>query len=99
MKKSKYFEVATGDGGERIGDVFNPFDFVFRQADHTQYKEDMIAVYGGNKDLENDADALEGYFMRYWRRNQISDHFPIWFELSTDSSVAFLEGKKTKLGG
>jgi hypothetical protein len=98
IKKNKYFEVATGDEGEGIGDVFNPFDFVFRQDDHTQYKEDMIEVYGGSKDLENDADALEDYFMRYWRRNQISDHFPIWFELATDSSVAFLEEKKAKLG-
>ena len=41
--------------------------------------------------------ALEGYFMRYWRRNQISDHYPIWFELATDSSVVFLEEKRAKL--
>ena len=59
----------------------------------------MIAVYGGSKDLENDPQALESYFLKYWRRNQISDHFPIWFELSTDSSVAFLTEKKTQLGG
>ena len=99
VRKNKYFEIATGDGGEGIGDVFNPFDFVFRQAHHTQYKEEMIAVYGGSKDLENDADALEKYFMRYWRRNQISDHFPIWFELAIDSSLSFLQEKKAKLGG
>jgi len=99
VKKSNFFEVATNDDGKGNGDVFNPFDFVFRQADHAQYKEEMVAVYGGSKDLANDADALESYFMLYWRRNQISDHFPIWFELATDSSAAFLEGKKAKLGG
>jgi hypothetical protein len=99
VKSNKYFEVATNDDGEGIGDVFNPFDYVFRQDDHAQYKDKMIAVYGGNKDLENDGDVLENYFMRYWRRNQVSDHFPIWIELTTDSSIAFLKEKKVKLGG
>ena len=99
VSKNKYFEVVTNDDGEGVGDVFNSFDFVFRLDDHTQYKEEMIAVYGGNKDLENEADALEGYFVNYWRRNQISDHFPIWFELATDSSVTFLEEKKAKFAG
>ena len=97
VKKSNYFKVATDGDGNGIGDVFNPFDFVIRQIDHSEYKDEMLAVYGGNADLENDADALENYFMRYWRRNQISDHFPIWFELKTDSSVTFLEAKKATL--
>ena len=99
VRKNKYFEVPTGDDGKGIGDVFNPFDFVFRQDEHLQYQEEMIGVYGGSKDLENDPNALEDYFMHHWRRNQLSDHFPIWFELTTDSSVAFLEEKKEKLKG
>ena len=99
VKRNHYFQVATDDTGKGIGDVLNPFTFVFRQDEHTQYKNEMIAVYGGNKDLENDAEALEKYFMNHWRRNQISDHFPIWFELVTDSSVAFLNEKKAQLGG
>ncbi|THB77252.1 MAG: hypothetical protein D3926_15920 [Desulfobacteraceae bacterium] len=99
LKQNQYFQVAMDGGGMGIGDVLNPFDFVFRQDEHREYKNEMIAVYGGSKDLENDAQALESYFLKYWRRNQISDHFPIWFELSTDSSVAFLTEKKTQLGG
>ncbi len=58
-----------------------------------QYKEFMLAVYGGGKDLANDANALEVYLNRYWKRNQISDHNPIWFEINTDSSGRFLAGK------
>ena len=96
VKKGKYFTVATNDNGEGIGDVFNPFDFVFRQTDHTQYKKEMIAVYGGNKDLENDPEALENYFLRYWRRNQISDHFPLWLELEIDFTDDYL--KKIRKG-
>ncbi len=99
VRRNKYFEVATDESGEGIGDVFNPFDFVFKQDEHRQYKDKMIAVYGGTKDLENDANALEDYFMHFWRRNQISDHFPIWFELGTDSSVSFLKEKKAELEG
>lgn len=99
VKRNQYFQVATDDTGKGIGDVFNPFEFVFWQEEHAQYKEEMLAVYGGNKDLKNDAEALENYFMRHWRRNQISDHFPIWFELATDSSVTFLNKKKAQLGG
>ena len=99
VKENNYFKVATNDQGQGVGDVFRPFDFVFRREDHLQYKEEMIKVYGGTKDLRNDAAALENYFLHYWCRNQISDHFPIWFELTTDSSVAFLSGKKAKLQG
>ncbi len=99
MKRNQYFQVETDEYGMGIGDVFNPFDFVFQQDEHTEYKGEMIRVYGGSKDLKNDAEALENYFMRHWRRNQISDHLPIWFELSTDSSVDFLAGKKAQLEG
>jgi hypothetical protein len=98
VKRNRYFLVATDDAGKGIGDVFDPFEFVFRQDEHTQYRNEMIAVYGGNKNLVNDTEALERYFMHYWRRNQISDHYPIWFELATDSSVAFLNEKKAQLG-
>ena len=33
------------------------------------------------------------YFKHPWRKNQLSDHFPIWFELIIDSSGAFLAEK------
>jgi endonuclease/exonuclease/phosphatase family metal-dependent hydrolase len=99
FKESPYFKVMTDDQGQGVGDVFNPFEFVFLPNEHVSYKQAMLDVYGGEKDLENDAVALEDYFMTYWRRNQISDHYPIWFELAIDSSVSFLASRKKKLEG
>ncbi|NVK41065.1 MAG: endonuclease/exonuclease/phosphatase family protein [Oceanospirillaceae bacterium] len=97
LRTGSYFKLVKDAGGKDIGGVFNPFDFIFRQQDHRQYKDDMLAVYGGSKDLVNDSEALEDYFMHYWRRNQISDHLPIWFELETDSSAPFLESRRQLL--
>jgi len=96
VRRSSYFAVVNEQGSD-VGGVFNPFDFIFQQNEHAQYKQQMIDVYGGSKDLENDAGALEKYFMQTWRRNQISDHLPIWFELLTDSSEKFLKSKKAEL--
>ncbi len=98
IHKNEYFEIAMDSQSRGTGGVFNPFDFVYKQDEHMQYKQQMIKVYGGSKDIDNDADALEDYFMHHWRRNQISDHFPIWFELSNDSSSRFLEQKFAQLG-
>ena len=52
----------------------------------------MKDVYGGDGDLD-DPDDLEQYFRVHWRKNQMSDHYPIWFELITDSSDEFLTNK------
>ena len=49
--------------------------------------------------IDKDPDALASYFQQSWRRNQLSDHFPIWFELVVDSSDAFLKEKLAALGG
>lgn len=97
ITNNDYFQVAKDSDGKGIGDVFNPFEFVYLQEDSLQYKQNMIDVYGGSKDIENDIDELDKYFMFYWRRNQISDHFPIWFELNIDSSDLFLKSKLNKL--
>ena len=97
VHKNRYFQIVEDNQGKENGNVFNPFDFVYRQDEHHQYKQQMIDVYGGSKDLENDQKALEKYFMQYWRRNQISDHYPIWFELGIDSSAKFLGIKHKQL--
>ena len=51
-------------------------------------------AYMGSKDLANDPVELNKYFKNHWRKNQMSDHYPIWMELITDSTVQFLEKKK-----
>jgi hypothetical protein len=79
-----------------MGDVFNPFAFVYKEEEHLTYEATMKVQYGGSKDLDQ-GDNLVNYFRHPWRKNQISDHFPIWFELTIDSSVSFLQSKRDAL--
>ena len=97
IHRNEYFQIVEDAQGKENGNIFNPFDFVYKQDEHRLYKQQMISVYGGSKDISSDDTALEKYFIQYWRRNQISDHFPIWFELSIDSSAKFLETKHKQL--
>ena len=92
-----YFTLAENDQGLENGGVFNPFEFVFKHDEREMYKQQMKDVYGGAGNLDN-PDELEEYFRIYWRKNQISDHFPIWIELITDSSDEFLENTLSSLG-
>jgi hypothetical protein len=41
----------------------------------------------------DDPAVLSSYYHSRWRRNQLSDHFLVWFELVTDSSDEFLAEK------
>lgn len=95
IKKNDYFQVVDEGEGD-IGDVFNPFEFVFKEDEHLIYEEKMKQQYTGSKDLDEGNNLIK-YFLNPWRRNQISDHFPIWFELDTDSSEDFLKSKQIKL--
>jgi len=93
-----FFTLGQTAAGKENGGVFNPFKYVFRPGQDEQvYKGYMKQHYGGTaKNLDVQAD-LEQYFDETWRRNQISDHFPIWFELIIDSSDEFLKKKLKKL--
>jgi hypothetical protein len=44
----------------------------------------------GLDDLLADPAALEEYYLRTWRTFQISDHLPLWVELSIDFSSEYL---------
>lgn len=92
-----YFQVARDSAGSEIGGVFDPFQYVFKHENRKTYKTEMKKVYGGSGNLDDDV-QLEKYFRDYWRKNQLSDHFPIWFELVIDSSNEFLDDKLTALG-
>lgn len=89
-----FFTLGQTAEGKENGGVFNPFKYVFRPGQDEQvYKPYMKKHYGGTaKNLDVEADLKE-YFDETWRRNQLSDHFPIWFELIIDSSDEFLEKK------
>ena len=93
-----FFTLGQTAEGKENGGVFNPFKYVFRPGQDEQiYKPYMKKHYGGTaKNLDVEADLKE-YFDETWRRNQLSDHFPIWFELIIDSSDEFLRKKLTVL--
>ena len=94
LTSHKYFTLAKNEQGLENGGVFDPFKYVFTNDKAEIYKETMKQQYTGSKDLDV-AQNLNRYYMNPWRKNQLSDHFPIWFELIIDSSDAFLEEKLT----
>lgn len=89
IAEDRFFHVATDVDGKTIGGVFNPFEHVYKDGASAEYEQEIREDYKGPMDLE-------AYFQRYWKRNQISDHLPIWFELVTDDSEAFLQSRLKK---
>lgn len=99
FRTGDYFRMAQTAAGGDSGAVFNPFDHVYREADVALYRDEMLADYTGARDLAGDDAALLGYYKHPWRKNQISDHFPIVAELLIDDSAAFLAEKRAALAG
>ena len=90
LTDNEYFEVGKGAGGVENGGVFRLFDVLYRNGEEAPYRDWMLGDYTGSSDLTVDG-KLAKYFKHPWRKNQLSDHFPIWFELVTDSAGKFLE--------
>lgn len=97
INSGDYFRIAKNDLGHENGNVFNLFEHVYREGEEVIYKKEIVEAYGGKKDLENDSEALRRQYQSYWKRNQMSDHLPIWFELSVDDSSKFLTSRRNKL--
>ena len=97
FRANDYFRFATASDGNQSGDVFDPFAHVYRRDDTATYREEMLADYGGAKDLANSPSELHAYYLDTWRENQLSDHYPIWVELVTDNSAEFLAEKRGQL--
>lgn len=70
----------------RIG-VLNLFEAFYTDAQFKDDFEPWITKAGG----EIPTDKWE-YYDRYYRRGQLSDHFPIWIELPIDFGRPYLEG-------
>lgn len=87
-----YFRFALNDSGKESGGVFKFFDFVFSENNFQPYVSHMQQVYGGSDDM-TDTTKQKKYFKNTYRKNQISDHYPIWAELIIDNSVEFLKEK------
>ncbi len=87
--KNEYFDIPTRALGNR-GGVVNIFEILY-----TVYGE-----YAAEKIFERyagDDAAAEKYFRSYWRKDQLSDHNPIWIEIDIDSTDQFLKDKRKEL--
>lgn len=93
--QNEYFKTPCRADGNK-GGVIDMFEIVFREDDFINYKEEMKAQKEDPSDLTDDA-KFKKYFKDYWRRTQLSDHKPIWVEISIDSSDTFLEEKRKEL--
>ena len=92
LTRNEYFTLAKDADHREVGDVFNPFNYVFKTGEEQVYRDYMKAHYTGKRDMDDPA-QLARYYRHPWRKNQLSDHFPIWFELIIDSSDEFLKDK------
>lgn len=86
-----YFHLAQNSNNQQSGGVFRLFDYVYRDttAEIEPYKDLMLSQKGDPSNLVDD-DSFRDYFNSTWKRNQMSDHLPVWIEIQTDSSQNFL---------
>ena len=98
LKVDQYFKIATDETGTEKGGVFNLFEYVYKNTPEAiaVYHDFMLAHKGDPTTLTSNA-AFTDYFNAYWKRNQISDHLPVWLEIQTDSSESFLGNKFDKI--
>jgi len=91
LRQNEYFSINRDEDDNEIAGVFDPFEFVYKNGSHTSYISKMQEHYTGTKTPAELLATIESYYKHPWRKNQVSDHFPIWFDLNIDSSARFLE--------
>ncbi|QQA43163.1 endonuclease/exonuclease/phosphatase family protein [Pelagovum pacificum] len=100
FRQNDYFRFETDEEMREQGGVFDFFDHVYRDDDWPPYRAEMAADHT-NPDkaarIPTDDAVARRYFRHPWRKNQISDHLPIWVELVIDDSGRFLSEKLSEL--
>jgi endonuclease/exonuclease/phosphatase family metal-dependent hydrolase len=76
----------TGKAG-----VFNFYNYVYRDDDESIYESFMPEAYKITKKGTLRTELGRKRYYRRWRTHQMSDHFPMWVELSIDYSDEYLE--------
>lgn len=93
-----YFKIAKSENGKEKGGVFNLFEHVYiNEPDEIANYHKLMLEHKDNPTSLTDTAAFKAYFNAYWKRNQMSDHLPIWLELQTESSDEFLAIKHAKM--
>lgn len=94
----EYFKIGEDEDGQERGGVFNLFDYVYKKtSDEISKYHELMLLHKDNPATLTSPDAFQTYFNRYWKRNQISDHLPVWLEIETDSTQSFLKNKLNAL--
>ena len=75
---------ATGRAG-----VFNYYETVFGEEDESLYAPYMGEAYHTTSKGKPRQDK-SAYYLTYWRTHQMSDHLPMWVELTIDYSDEYL---------
>jgi len=70
------------------GDVFNFFDYVFKEEEEPIYHPLMKKI----KDKPEDPDEFYANYNK-WKTYQMSDHLPLWVELKIDYANEYLQDK------
>lgn len=96
LNVNKYFKLVKDTNNVEKSGVLDVFDMVFKEEDCKKYHEIMKEHKEDSSTLISDDDFLK-YYNRYWKRNQISDHNPVWIEIEIDSSDDFLKEKLSEL--
>ena len=94
-----YFKISLNADGTEKGDVFNLFDYVYKnEADEIAKYHNLMLAHKGNPSTLTSNAKFVSYFNRFWKRNQMSDHLPVWLELQTESGDEFLANKLNRMG-
>jgi len=98
--EDRYFRIAVDDQGEEQGGVLDIFAEVYRDEDWPDYRIEMSQKHSdkdkGKALLTDDAAAWK-YYRDTFRKRQLSDHYPIWVELSVDDALTFLAEKRKEI--
>ncbi|WP_026449860.1 endonuclease/exonuclease/phosphatase family protein [Aequorivita capsosiphonis] len=97
LNVNDYFKLSLDANGKEKGGVFNLFDYVYiNTPEEIENYHNLMREQKENPDTLTSDSKFKDYFNKYWKRNQMSDHLPIWIEVQTESSDEFLANKLWK---
>ncbi|MCO6359553.1 endonuclease/exonuclease/phosphatase family protein [Roseivirga pacifica] len=96
IRRDKYFEIVKGEDGLEKGGTLE-FRSLFED-DVETYRAMAREDYQRRNPSKTFNEAnYPNYFWVHWLSRQMSDHYPIWFELKTDSATTYLNSAFSKL--
>jgi len=96
IRRNQYFEIIQDEVGMENAGVVE-FRSLFEN-NLTTYKSMATRDYEGRNPGKTLTDSgYPNYYWVHWLSRQMSDHYPIWFEMNTDSSVDYLESTLEEL--